>query len=301
MWGGPFLVQSIVPGLETVLARNESWWGSGPFLDEVRLVLVPDATTARQLLGRGELDVVMPLAGTVRTPQLEAVAGVEVERVERGGWSTVLVANAAALPLEKRRALFASVDRQAFASTLLAGEATVLQGLGPSPEDGTWSSVVVGDVTALASETVDLIAPVEEPMAGLLHRSMQKRVRAGTEGKATIELRGAEADRVERWLADRSYEAALVSWLDPLGGCWTCRWGDLGAAAASADTGDPAAVAALQAILRDDALVLPLWRPATVVAWRGGLRGVAANGYAAGAAWNAAEWWRPAPSDNASS
>lgn len=293
--GGPFVVQSVVPGLETVLIRNDRWWGAGPFLDELRLVLVPDATTARQLLARGELDVVMPLAGTVRTRQLEAIPGVQVERVERGGWSTVLLANPTTLSVEKRRALFASLDRRAFAATLLAGEATVLQGFAPSPEDATWAAVGVGDVAPLESETVDLIAPVEEPMAGLVHRSMQKRVRAGTEGRSTIELRAAEVDRVERWLGERTYEAAFVTWLDPLGGCWTCRWADLGAAATSADTGDPAAVAALQAILRDDALVLPLWRPATVVAWRDGLLGVSANGYAAGAAWNAAAWWRPAP------
>jgi hypothetical protein len=296
LWGGPFVVQAVVPGLETVLVRNDRWWGAGPFLDEVRLVLVPDPTTARQLLARGELDVVMPLAGTVRTAQLEAIAGVEVERVERGGWSTELLANPATLSVEKRRALFAAVDRAAFVSTLLAGEATLLQGLGPSPEDATWATAGVGDLAPLASETVDLIAPIEEPMAGLVHRSMQKRVRAGTDGRSTIELRAAEADRVERWLGERTYEAALVSWSDPLGGCWTCRWADLGAAATAADTGDPAAIVTLQTTLRDDALVLPLWRPATVVAWRDGLRGVAANGYAASAAWNAAEWWRPASS-----
>lgn len=294
VWGGPFVVTTVVSGLETVLTRNDRWWGTGPFLDEVRLVLVPDATTARQLLARRELDVVMPPAGTVRTRQLEAIPGVDVDRVERGGWSTVLVANPETLSLEKRRALFASVDRSAFVGTLLAGEATVLQGFAPSPEDSTWSSVAPGDVAPLASETVDLIAPVEEPMAGLVHRSMQKRVRAATDGNSTIELRAAETDRVERWVVDRSYEAALVPWLDPLGGCWTCRWGDLGDAAAAADTGDPAAIASLQAALRDDARVLPLWRPATVVAWHEGLAGVAANGYAASAAWNAAEWWRPA-------
>lgn len=294
VWGGPFRVSSVEAGLETVLARNERWWGSGPFLDEVRLVLVPDATTARQLLARGELDVVMPPAGTVRTPQLESTPGVDIDRVERGGWSVVLLTNPETMSVEKRRALMASLDRAAFVRTLLAGEATLLQGFGPSPEDGTWSSVVPGEVAPLGAETVDLVAPVEEPMAGLAHRSMQKAVRAATDGRATIELRAAEADRVERWVADRSYEAALVPWLDPLGGCWSCRWPDVGDAAVAADTADPAAIAALQATLRDEARVLPLWRPATVVAWRDGLRGVVANGYAASAAWNAGEWWRPA-------
>lgn len=293
VWGGPFVVASVEPGLETVLARNDRWWGVGPFLDEVRLVLVPDSTTARQLLARGDLDVVMPPAGTARTPQLAALPGVEVERTERSGWSTVLLANPETLSLEKRRALLASFDRRSFVSTLLVGEASLLQGFGPSGDE-TWAGVVPGEPAPLGSEAVDLVAPVEEPMAALVHRSMQKRVRGATEGKAAIELRAAEHDRVERWVGERTYEGALVSWLDPPGGCWRCRWPDLGDLAQRADSGDAAAVDEVQATLRDDARVLPLWRPITVVAWREGLGGVVANGYAASAAWNAATWWRPA-------
>lgn len=296
VWGGPFVVSSVTPGLETVLARNDRWWGApAPFLDEVHLVLVPEATMARQLLARGDLDVVMPLAGTVRTAQLEAIDGVTVDRVERGGWSVSLLANPAGLAVERRRALFAAVDRAAFVRTLLAGEATVLQGYASSPEDATWSSVTPGEVGALGGETVDLVGSVEEPMTPLMHRALQKRVRAGTGGSATIELRAAESDRVEGWVAAGDYEAALVVWLDPLGGCWTCRWAAFDAAAATAaDAGDPAAVASLEGRLRDEAQVLPLWRPATVVAWRDGLAGVRADGYAASAAWNAWEWYRPA-------
>ena len=301
VWGGPFVVASVVPGLETVLARNPTWSGSGgPFLDEVRLVLVPDATTARQLLGRGEVDVVMPLAGTVRTEQLSSLPSVSVDRVERGGWSVVLLANGsdgAGLTLERRQALLASFDREAFVRTLLAGEASLLQGFSGSGEDATWASVGTGDVGALRGETVDLVGFVEEPMTGLVHRSMQKRVRAGTEGRATIELRLAEADRVEGWLVAGSYEAAVVPWLDPLGGCWTCRWPSLGEAARAADAGSPEAVAAAQLTLRESAIVLPLWHPTTVVAWRSGLSGVRANGYAASGAWNAWEWWRTAAAD----
>jgi ABC-type transport system substrate-binding protein len=299
VWGGPFVVASRTAGLETVLARNPSWWGApAPYLDEVRLVLVPEATMARQLLAAGQLDVVMPLASTVRTPQLSAVPGVDVDRVERGGWSVVLVANPDRLAVERRRALFAAVDRTAFVSTLLAGEASVLQGFGPSPEDATWASVGVAatpsDLAPLRG-SVDLAGLVEEPMTPLLHRSMQKRVRSATEGGATIELRSAPAPIVEGWLRDGSYGAAVAVWLDPLGGCWTCRWGGIDAAgAAAADAGDASAVASLENRLREEARVLPLWRPATVTAWRtAAVSGVRANGFGVNGAWNAWEWWRP--------
>ena len=290
VWGGPFVVASTVPGLETVLARNESWWGSGPFLDEVRLVLVPDSTTARQLLGRGELDVVMPPAGTVRRPQLERLAGVSVLAVERGGWSVSLVANADRLAVEKRRALLASFDRPAFVSTLLQGEATLLDGFA-GPEDATWAGVRgAGDVAGLQGSTVDLVGFAEEPMTPFVHRSMQKRAR-GVD--ATLELRMAEADRVEGWVRDGSFDAAVVTTLDPLAMCWRCRFGDL-PEVAGADGGDASAVAALQARLRDEARWLPLWRSSTVVAWRSSaVGGVRANGYAPSAAWNAWEWFSP--------
>ncbi|MDP9418885.1 MAG: hypothetical protein M3P53_01815, partial [Actinomycetota bacterium] len=88
-------------------------------------------------------------------------------------------------------------------------------------------------------------------------------------------------------------QAAIVMQMDAPVVCWTCRWGsvDQGLAGA-ADAGERAAVTALETKLRDEALLLPLWRPTPVVAWRDGLNGVKANGYALNAAWNALEWWR---------
>jgi len=295
LWGGPFLVASRTPGLETILRRNDRWAGAHPaFLDQVTLVLVPDPITARQLLGRGELDVVMPLPGIARTPQLEGTAGVDVAGVNQGGWSVVLLANSDRLSLPARRALFATVDRSRFVAVLLAGEANRLDGFA-GPEDATWKDAAAGDAASLKGRSIDLVGMFEEPMTALLHRSMQKRVRVAG---GTIELRQAEADRVEGWLRDRSYDAALAVWLDPPGGCWRCRWegvaGGESLLAAGADTGDPSARAAIETRLRDEAAVLPLWRPRTVIAWRREVvAGPVPNGYASSAAWNADQWWHP--------
>ena len=290
VWGGPFVLASAAAGLETVLQRNDRWVGGGPFLDEVRLVLVPDSTTARQLLDRGELDVVMPPAATVRTAQLEA-AGHRVERARpaAGGWFVSMRLNRDRLSGDVRRALVQSVDRAAFVETLLGPESSLLQGFAGA-EDGTWSSRVVGDVGGLRDKTVDLTGSLEEPMTYLLERSMQKRAR--TVG-GQLELRTAEADRVERWVGEGSYDAAILMDVDAPDVCWRCRWEAVdGALASAADAGDPVAVAALQAKLRDEDVVLPLWRPVPLVAWRGDLQGVRANGYALSGAWNAWEWWR---------
>jgi ABC-type transport system substrate-binding protein len=287
-WGGPFVVASATSGLETVLQRNPAWVGGGPFLDEVRLVLVPDSTTARQLLERDELDVVMPPAATVRTNQLES-NGSRVERARPGGWLVWMRLNRERLPGDVRRSLVQSVDREAFVETLLGPEALLLHGLA-GPEDGTWAGRTAGDVTGMRGKTIDLAGTLEEPMTYLLERSMQKRAR--TVG-AQLELRTAEADRVERWVSEGTYDAAIVMDIDGPDICWRCRWESVDAGlAAAADAGDAAAVSALQAKLRDDDIVLPLWRPVPVVAWRGDLQGVRANGFALSGAWNAWEWWR---------
>lgn len=288
VWGGPFVVASVTPDLETVLARNDRWWGNtASFLDEVRLVLVPDATTARLLLDRNELDVLMPPAATARIDQFERLPGVTLDRAEGGGWSVAVETNLKRLDIEQRRAVLQSLDRVAFVRTLLDGEAALLDGFA-GPKGTTWAAAPSGDVGALKGLTLDLVGFSEEPMTALVHRSMQKRARAAG---GTIELRQAESDRVETWVRDGDFEAAVVVALDPPGQCWTCRWTDV-AGGQAADTGDPGAVAAFEQALEDQARVRPLWRPVTVVAWRDGWSGVQANGYAASAAWNAWEWSR---------
>ena len=290
MWGGPFTLGSYTPGLEAVLLPRPGWWGGkGPFLDEVRLVLVPDSTVARELLAAGDLDVVMPPAATVRTDQLEAVPGLEVEGVQGGGWWVGLFLDAD-VGAEERQAVVETVDRQRFVSVLLEGEAVQLDGLAGA-EDDTWASVDVGTSAGLqGGDTVTVSGAHEEPMTALLLRAMQKRARAA---EGTLELRTSEADQVERWVAAGEYDAAVMMTWDPPEPCWSCRWSAVDSAlAAAADGGSAQAAIQLEAAVRDQALALPLWRPRTVVAWRDGLNGVRPNGWALNAAWNAAHWWR---------
>jgi hypothetical protein len=248
VWGGPFVVAGRTAGLETVLRRNDRWFGGAVSLDEVRLVLVPDPVTARKLLERGELDVVMPPAATVRTEQLRQIAGVEVGVATRSGWSVELLLESSRVSAERRRDVIDSVDRDRFVSTLLRGEAEVPEGSDVRPGP-------VGDIG-----TVDLVGMYEEPMTGLLQRSMQKRAKPGG---GRFELRNAEADRVQGWVARREFDAAIVPVWDPPDACRPCRWGDA---------------------------VVPLWDAKVVVAWRTHVQGVRANGYALTAAWDAFAW-----------
>jgi ABC-type transport system substrate-binding protein len=298
VWGGPFQVAGSTPGLETVLRPNPGWRGQGPFLEEIRLVLVPEATMARQLLARGDVDVIAPPAETQRTIRLQRTPGVSVHStIADGGWWVGLLTNQERLDGETRRAVSATVDRHRFVSVLLENEALPLEGFG-GVQDTTWANAgwaepdAADHVKSLGGKTVDLVGQVEEPMTTLLHRSIQKRAR---DVGGRFELRSAEADRVESWLEERDYDAAVVLLYDAPSMCWLCRWGDVDEGLArAADGGDLNAVGALEAKLATEHLVTPLWRPRSVVAWRTGVVApLRANPFGLSAAWDAWRWHTP--------
>lgn len=288
VWGGPFVVAGRTPGLETVLRRNDRWWGApAPWLDEVRLVTVVDETTARLLLTGGELDVVGPLAATNRIAQYRALAptaGLDVDvgtAAPDGGWWFSLVLNPDRTSDDERRGLVGSFDRARFQSVLLRDEAVAPTGL-PAPR---------GDAGAIDGDEVTLSGTTEDAMTALAERALQRRARAAG---GTVELRNADTDLVERWVASGDYEAALVWQYDPPDRCWSCRWGGVDAGLASAaDAGDAAAAGRLVDAVAASHRAAALWRPVPVVAWRTGVvAGVRANPFALSPAWNAWEWFR---------
>ena len=229
LWGGPFVLAGHTPGLEAVLRRNEHWYGGpGPFLDEVRLVLVPDAVTARQLLARGELDVVMPPGASVRTEQLRALSGVSVATSTRTGWWVGLRANPKKLNTDQRRSLFQFVDRSAFVGTLLRGEATVLNGFS-GPTDTTWATL---PSAGPKPGPIELAGASEDPMTAVLGKALQ---RGGRTAGSDVSLRTARVDQVDQLVASGTYEAAVVTNLDGPDACWTCRWSDVDTVLAAED------------------------------------------------------------------
>lgn len=287
VWGGPFVVAARTPGLETVLRRNDRWWGApAPWLDEVRLTVVADETTARLLLAEGRVDVVAPRAATNRLGQYRAISGVQVDAgavPPGGGWEFALAASGE-LGRDQRRALAASLDVARFTSVLLRGEAT------PAPRPAGAS--LPADAAGLRGRAVVLTGVVEDPMTPVAERAMQRRVRAAG---GTLELRNAEADVVDSWLAAGEYEAALVWRYDGPEVCWMCRGADVDRGlAVEADAGNLAAADQLSAKLVDDAVRVPLWRPVPAIAWRtAAVAGVRANPFALSAASEAWQWWRP--------
>lgn len=302
--GGPFRLGSVTPGLEVVLERNEDWWGDGPGMETLRVVVVPDVRTMEQLLGRGELDVAWPPATINRTRRFKALKDVDVAVAEPGGRMVSLVANTEAVPVARRRGVLGLPDRDRFVEVLLAGEARLavtLAGVGGSDEDRWAVHVPTPDVPGLERGGEDtLVAAQEEAMAPLLGRLLESGVRAAG---ATMELKFAEAPMVDgRLVPEGSFDFALVDdvgWPEPCWRCWfaeaarergnVSRVAGLDDLAAAAERGESQAVFDLERRLKDDAVLLPLWRPSAMLAGRH-VKGLAANSWSLGPFWGAENW-----------
>jgi ABC-type transport system substrate-binding protein len=301
--GGPFRLGRVTPGLSVVLERNDTWWGPKAKAAAISVLVVPDVRTMEQLLGRHELDVVWPPVTVNRIGRFRALPGVEVSVAEPGGVLEALVANTQSLPADRRLAYLGLANRDRFIEALLAGEAQPAVSLsvpppGPVP---TWPAAGVepagGRLKGVPAST--LVSAEEDQLSPLLGKVIQSGARAAG---ATVELRSDESTTVDgSWLPDGRFDLALqgtVAWPEP---CWTCWFGDdstgrgnvtrakgLSTLAAAADR-DPAAVSALEARVKAEGLMLPLWRPRAVLAGRG-VTGLVANSWSIGPFWAAESW-----------
>jgi hypothetical protein len=283
--GGPYVMQSITSGFETVLARNDKSPGGAAHLDEIRLQYVPDPITARQLLHRAEVDVVAPAADTMRTSQHEH-NDVTISKGESGGTWTALQFNLANVPESTRIGAARAFPRDAFVNSLLAGEAEVYAGI-----DDVWRSPAPATVQ-LDGVGLTFSSPVESPVGTPLDAAFSRAL--GGVG-ATMRSRSTDAATISKLVADKTYDVAFVTHHDGPDVCWQCTFADVNAdLARDADAGDPGAKRALQRQARDEAAMLPLWSERPLVAYRNTtVEGVIANGFTASAAWNAASWWKP--------
>ena len=307
VFGGPFRLGTVTRGLSLVLDRNDSWWGGKAKAASIQVLVVPDVRTMEQLLARQELDVAWPSVTVNRTGRFRALPGVDVSVAEPGGALEALVANAATLPLERRLAYLGLANRDRFVDVLLTGEGDRAVSLVRPAAPGSGGSAPTWATAGLEPDagrlkdagTATLVSADEDQLSSLVGKVLQQGARAAG---ATIELRSDESTTVDAtWLPEGRFDLALVrsvSWPEP---CWACSFADdstgrgnvarakgLTPLAVAADR-DPSAAAALEARVKADGLVLPLWRPRAVLAGRN-VTGLAANSWSIGPFWGAESW-----------
>jgi ABC-type transport system substrate-binding protein len=316
--GGPFRLGAVTPGLSVRLDRNDAWWGPAAKAAALDVQVVPDVRTMEQLLGRGDLDVAWPPVTTNRIGRFRALPGVDVSVADPGGTLEALVANTTTVPPDRRSTYLSLPNRDRFVDVLLAGEADRAVSLTPSLPAGGGASVPGTGGAAEAAwpvapgqpagsrlngtPAVTLVSADEDQLSDLVGRVVQLSAKAGG---GTVELKSDESTTVDAaWIPAGRFDLALVrttAWPEP---CWSCWFADestgrgnvtrtkaLTALAAAADT-DPTTAPALEAKVKADALLLPLWRPRAVLAGRG-VTGLAANSWSIGPFWSA-EAWAPA-------
>lgn len=300
--GGPYVLRGSTPGLDVVLSANPAWWGDGPGVRDLQVLTVPDATTLQYLFEQGDLDVVWMPAFTERVREMEGIEDVDVEVAAPGGRLVSLYLQTDEVGDALRVAVLDLVDRNRFVQVLLEGEADVATSWGLLERDTGWPRWFVDPSKADGMEKRDLAfaVPDEDPMAGLLARATQRRARSTPLTLDAVRLANHLLDG--EWLPRGMFDVAFadeVQWPEP---CWRCRFGspfigetnwarveaydDL---AARADAGDAAAASALEHRLQGDGVVLPLWRPAAVVAARG-VDGIEANAWSPGPFWHVERW-----------
>jgi len=292
VYGGPFVVREVMTGLRTTLVPNPLWRdASHPFLDELQLVLTSDAVMTNQLLAAGQVDLVAPVADTVRTAKLRDTAGVTVDSTDNASRWAILRLNQKAIGQTERRRIAAEVPRSLFVGALLRDEARLATGFG-GDDDGPWREAGEAEPISLNGRALTLVLPIGQPLAPLFEKTMENAVvrTGGALTGRTVDAGGAKSA-----LSSGDYDLMLQVISDPKASCWSCHWSDVDSALAQrADGGDSEAAQSLERMLRDQAVVLPLWRENAVVAWRrDAVQGVIANGYESAPAWNAERWWRP--------
>jgi peptide/nickel transport system substrate-binding protein len=76
---GPYILEAWDPQVETVLVRNESYWGDAPYFDRVIITNIPEPATQAVALQSGEIDLALDLTAD-QIASLEGTEGISIYR-----------------------------------------------------------------------------------------------------------------------------------------------------------------------------------------------------------------------------
>ncbi len=131
LWFGPYRVESITPGSDIVLTRNEEWWGDDPEFDRVIIRTIENTAALESNLLSGEIDMIEGSAG-IRIDQALAFEnrhGGDYQIVYKPGLFyehiDVMLDNPILEDKRVRQALLHALDRQALTEQLFQGRQPV--------------------------------------------------------------------------------------------------------------------------------------------------------------------------------
>lgn len=147
---GPFQVESYTPEEELVVIRNENYWGEPAKLDRITFRFYPDPTTRALALQNGEVDLIKDVPLSI-LDSVESQQGVKIARAPVGNNTMFYIARRTVDGQERvtadplvRRAIAASIDREAYVTGVLGGEAEVVPHIAPPAVLGEHADMVQG-------------------------------------------------------------------------------------------------------------------------------------------------------------
>ncbi|MDQ3784418.1 MAG: ABC transporter substrate-binding protein [Actinomycetota bacterium] len=266
VFGGPFQLSSLTPGLEAVYKPNPRWWGAEPHSDRIRVQFVQDLEIMLALLGSGRLDGAAPPSSVNLGQRLDAIG---LEHSAALGWESLWFdLEGAEMDGDGRAGVARAIDRLELERGFVRAHgrlATTLHpGPGPRAATGGWRRPA-------RPAAVTAPAPIQIAVAGgdELAELMQRAVRLQLEDAGfSVELVTADAATFYGpWSRGDPMDIAIRR-----------------AAGAPGLTDDRAALR--------DSLAVPFAHVETFVAWGDGLTGPEPNPTLDGPLWNLERWRR---------
>lgn len=162
---GPFVIDSYEPGSEIVLRRNDAYWEEGkPYLDHIVIRIVPDDNARVLGFEAGDFDAINRVPFDQRDPLGDAAVVTQPGAIADGLYfnsANELLADPAI-----REAIRYAIDREAIASSVFGGLASVATGVIPTALPNAVPGEVPLEFDLARAE--QLVASSKHPQGGTL-------------------------------------------------------------------------------------------------------------------------------------
>jgi len=147
---GPFKMESYVPQQQLVVVKSANYWGQPAKLDKLTFKFYPDDTTRALALQNNEVDMIQDVPLSI-LKSVQAQPGVKIVKAPVGNNTMFYIARRMANGQTRvlddplvRRAVAASIDRNAFVNGVLAGNAENIPHIAPPAVLGQFADMVKG-------------------------------------------------------------------------------------------------------------------------------------------------------------